>query len=153
MLVYPSEKNSQIGNLSQVGVKIKTIWNHHLVWVYLEKGARSLSHRPFFLSEQFPRWRRWEKPFWKAGIPGPWFDVHPARLPLSYFGIIPWIRDYFWEDWVPFWIYVQMGYFGRCMENWQNLLQNHISTTHLNKTIYLNPKPIFSLLPSFTPWP
>ena len=27
----PSENISQIGNLPQIGVKIKPIWNHHLV--------------------------------------------------------------------------------------------------------------------------
>ena len=29
----------QIGSISQVGVKIKNIWNHHLVWVLLSAGS------------------------------------------------------------------------------------------------------------------
>ena len=47
----------------------------------------------------------------------------------------------------PFWIYVQMGYFGRCMENWQNLFQNLIRTTNL---IHWNQKSIETKIDLFS---
>ena len=47
MVSTPLKNIRQDGNLPQVGVKIKNIWNHHLVlgWCYLEKTNKNLKER------------------------------------------------------------------------------------------------------------
>ena len=48
MVSTPLSNISQNGNLPQIGVKIKNIWNHHPVYVYLISPPASHSHHQVY---------------------------------------------------------------------------------------------------------
>ena len=97
----PLKNISQNGNLPQIGVKIKHIWNHHLVfhwhlWLFNKdpSGRFFLFQKPRFpWYQQFPLlnppFQQWQQKIWNNDIPNhtDGFPLRPYEKPLFLRGV------------------------------------------------------------------